>query len=39
LSAVSTAMGKAGVFVPILAATFPHIIFLLVAIYLIDTLP
>lgn len=39
LSAVSTAMGKAGVFVPILAATFPHIIFLLIALYLIDTLP
>lgn len=39
LNAVSIALGKAGVFTPILAASFSHVIALIVALYLIKSLP
>ncbi len=39
MSAVSIALGKAGVFPPIISASFSHIVALMVSIYLINTLP
>jgi len=39
LNAISIALGKAGILVPSLAASLSHIIALISAIYLIDTLP
>ncbi len=39
LNAVSVALGKAGIFMPVLAVSLSHIIALISAIYLIETLP
>lgn len=39
LNAVSIALGKAGILMPILSATLPHIVGLVFALYLIETLP
>lgn len=39
LNAVSVALGKAGIFMPVLAVSLSHVIALISAIYLIQTLP
>lgn len=39
LNAISIALGKAGILMPILSATLPHIVGLVFALYLIETLP
>jgi lipopolysaccharide export LptBFGC system permease protein LptF len=39
LNAVSVALGKAGILMPALAASLSHILALISAIYLIETLP
>lgn len=39
LNAVSIALGKAGIFAPSLSATFPHLLSLIIALYLIHELP